>query len=127
MTSGDLNIDLSEKMIEMTSNDLVESFRLLFFRVFLALLVFELVGGHFDPPHQGEGGSEALQNQLASTMKLKEVPRFAACRYNIAIRMTITAGFFHIMACPTKADTPAIAGNAPYWMGVVRCTKLKRC
>ena len=48
MTSGDLIIDLSEKMTEMTSNDLVESFRFAVFRVFLALLVFELVGDNDD-------------------------------------------------------------------------------
>ena len=44
MISGDLNMDLSEKKIEILSKVLIESNRTLFSRSFLFLLVFELGG-----------------------------------------------------------------------------------
>ena len=61
MTSGDLNIGLSEKMTECSgkySLRAIESF----LRAFLSLLVFELRGVVVltppPPPHQGEGGRD---------------------------------------------------------------------
>ena len=47
-------------MTEVTSNDLIESFRLPLFHVFLALLAFRVEWVRVIlTPHQGEGGSEA--------------------------------------------------------------------
>ena len=40
MTSGDLNIDLNDKIIEVVSNVLIESNRM-FFRVIISILLFE--------------------------------------------------------------------------------------
>ena len=82
MTSGDLIIDLSENMIEIISNDLDESFRLLFFRVFPALLVFELLGGHFDPPPTrakvAQRPTRARVKQALSSAPVVSFPRFSA-------------------------------------------------
>ena len=50
MTSADLNIHLSEKMTEMTSNGLTKSCRSPYRPGLLAFLVFELEGGSFWPP-----------------------------------------------------------------------------
>ena len=45
MTSGDPNIALRGKMTEILLKVLIKSYRMLFYRVFLSLLVFELQGG----------------------------------------------------------------------------------
>ena len=56
MTSADLNIDLREKMTEMTSNGLTK-LSIAVSPGLLAILVFELEGGSFwPPPHHVEGG-----------------------------------------------------------------------
>ena len=60
MTSGDPNIALRGKLPEILSNVPIESYRMLFYRIFLTLLVFELEGGGniCPPPHYGEVGGD---------------------------------------------------------------------
>ena len=54
--SGDLNVDLSEKTLEVTSAGIFQTFRLLFC-VFLSVLVFLVRRGLFSPSlHHGEVG-----------------------------------------------------------------------
>ena len=56
MTSADLNIHLSEKMTEMTSNGLTKELSIAVSPGLLAFLVFELEGVILPPPpHHGEG------------------------------------------------------------------------
>ena len=57
MTSGDLIFYQSEKMIDMLSNELNESNRMLFLHIFIPRsLLFRC--GHFVPHPQGEGGRD---------------------------------------------------------------------
>ena len=57
MTSGDLRFDPSEKNTKVISTGILQNFQMIFTASFY-LMISELDGGLFGPPHHGKVGSD---------------------------------------------------------------------